>query len=637
MAEKKVIELDVQSNLGSLKSQLKQAQQEVQTLADKFGATSAQAVSAAKKAAILKDKIGDAKSLTDAFNPDAKFKALSGSLTGVAGGFSVVTGAMGAFGKQSEEVEGALLKVQSAMALASGAQAIGESIDSFKQLGAVLKANAIVQKVMTAVTWLYNAALAANPIVAIVAGIAALIAIGYKLITMFQESAAANDEAEAAIKRNTIALNKQIAASDRASAALKNKNGHEYNMAKASGASAEALRKLALKHADEEIALEKATLATARNTYEKEKNTLAIYKNLGINDDFIEKQRELVTKSREALKEEYKDLKEAYANKTAVAQQNIVERKQEQTDAKNDAIAAEEEKNQKIKESNADAVAKSKEALAEIAKNQRDATDVFKTEYDLQVIAIEEKYKAEIELAKKHKKSTVDLEAARIKELKDLEDAQIDTTRLGLEKVVTLKALTLEHTKSFQEQEKKGLVGVAEVRKRLSDAEQVIEDNKRKNLTDALTATADTLGKISDLFGKQTKAGKIAAIAEATIQTFLSAQKAYAATIGVPVVGPVLAPINAGIALAAGYKNIKAITAVKVPNDAGGGVNTPTGGGGVGAGAVMSPSFNVVGNSGLNQLSQLQQKPMKAYVVSGDVTSAQSLDRNRIENATLVQ
>jgi len=51
----------------------------------------------------------------------------------------------------------------------------------------------------------------------------------------------------------------------------------------------------------------------------------------------------------------------------------------------------------------------------------------------------------------------------------------------------------------------------------------------------------------------------------------------------------------------------------------------------------MSPSFNVVGNSGMNQLAQLQQTPAKAYVVSGDVTSAQSLDRNRIENATLVQ
>jgi uncharacterized protein involved in exopolysaccharide biosynthesis len=67
--------------LGSLKSQLRQATAEVQTLSDKFGATSEQAVAAAKRAAELKDQIGDAKSLVDAFNPDAKFKALSASLS----------------------------------------------------------------------------------------------------------------------------------------------------------------------------------------------------------------------------------------------------------------------------------------------------------------------------------------------------------------------------------------------------------------------------------------------------------------------------------------------------------------------------------------------------------------------------
>ena len=139
MAETKVIELDVKTNLGSLKSQLKQAQAEVQNLADKFGATSAQAIEAAKRAADLKDRIGDAKSLTDAFNPDAKFKALSGSLTGVASGFSAVTGAMGAFGKENEDVEKALLKVQSAMAMSQGLQGLGEARDSFKQFGGVLK------------------------------------------------------------------------------------------------------------------------------------------------------------------------------------------------------------------------------------------------------------------------------------------------------------------------------------------------------------------------------------------------------------------------------------------------------------------------------------------------------------------
>lgn len=623
MAEKKVIELDVQNNLGSLKSQLKQAQQEVQTLAEKFGATSKQAVEAAKQAAILKDKIGDAKALTDAFNPDAKFKALSGSLQGVAGGFSVVTGAMGAFGKQSEDVENALLKVQSAMALASGAQAVGESIDSFKQLGAVLKANSIVQKGVNIVTAAYNAIMAANPVMAIVAGVAALIAIGYKLITMFQESAAVNDKAAAATKRNTNALNEQIKANDRASESLKTKNAHELNMAKASGASAEAIRKLALKHADEEIALEKASLATARNTYEKEQNTLASYKNAGVSDELITKQRELVVESRKNLQEEYKDLAEAYKNKQAVARANQVEVKQEQADA----IQKSKETNDKIAED-------AKAALDKIKENQKEATDVFKSEYELQVRAIQEKYDAEIALAKKYNKDTVDLEKARKKELQDLEDKQAKDLFDGTEKLVILKAGSLSKTKEFQEQEKKGLVGVGEVRKRLSDAEIALDEKKKKNQEDALTATANTLGQIADLFGKQTKAGKVAAIAEATIQTFLSAQKAYAATIGVPVVGPVLAPINAGLAIAAGFKNIKAIASVKVPNDGGGG-NVPSGGGG--GGSVISPNFNVVGNSGINQLAQLQQQPAKAYVVSSDVTSGQSLDRNRIENATLVQ
>jgi hypothetical protein len=560
---------------------------------------------------------------------------LGGALSGVASGFSVAQGVMGTFGVESEAVEGALLKVQSAMAIQQGIDGVRESIKSYKGLGEILKANVIVQKLVTAATWLYNAAMSANPVVAIVAGIAALLAIGYKLITMFQESSEANDEAAEATKRNTNALNAQIAASNKASDALRNKNSHEYNMAKASGASAEALRKLALKHADEEIALEKATLATARNTYEKEKNTLANYKSLGMSDEVIAKQRELVTKSREALKEEYTDLKEAYKNRTAVAQQNEVERKQEQVQAKNDAIATEQEKQQKINELNEEASNKRKEALAEIAKNEREATDVFKTEYELQVRAIEEKYTAQIELAKKYKKDTVDLEAAKAKELKDLEDKQAKDLIDNETRIVTLKAGTLSKTKEFQEQEKAGLVGVQEVRQRLSDAEQKIADDKKKNLNEALEATAATLGQISELLGKQTKAGKVAAIAEATIQTFLSAQKAYAATIGVPVVGPVLAPINAGLAIAAGFKNIKSIASVKVPNDTGGG-NVPSGGGG-GAGSVMSANFNVVGNSGINQLAQLQQAPAKAYVVSGDVTTAQALDRNRIENATLVQ
>jgi len=140
---------------------------------------------------------------------------------------------------------------------------------------------------------------------------------------------------------------------------------------------------------------------------------------------------------------------------------------------------------------------------------------------------------------------------------------------------------------------------------------------------------------MSDLLGKETAAGKAAAVASATINTFSSAQKAYDATVGIPYVGPVLAPINAGIAIMAGIKNVKSILAVKVPGGGGGG-SAPSGGA-TGAGAT-APQFNVVGNTGANQLAQTlnqEQPPIKTYVVAGDVTTGQSLDRNIITNASL--
>lgn len=154
MAEQLNYQINVTGNasesVGSLKKQLREAQAEVAVLSDKFGATSIEAVQAAKRAAELKDRIGDAKALTDAFNPDAKFKALSSSLAGVAGGFAAVQGAIGLFGAESKELEKQLLKVQSALALSQGLQAIGESIDSWKQLGAVIQSTTLFTRLNSA-------------------------------------------------------------------------------------------------------------------------------------------------------------------------------------------------------------------------------------------------------------------------------------------------------------------------------------------------------------------------------------------------------------------------------------------------------------------------------------------------------
>ena len=650
MAEKRTIELEVkESGFQSLKSQLREAQAEVASLSEKFGATSKQAVEAAKAAAILKDKIGDAKALTDAFNPDAKFKAFSGALVGVAGGFSAVTGALGAFGKQNEEVEAALLKVQSAMALASGLQAVGESIDSFKQLGAVLKANALVQRALTAAQWLYNAAMAANPVGAIVVAITALIAAGYALIKMFSSSNEANAKNEAAVKKNTAALKEQVKANEKSSAALKTKNGHEYDMAKAAGASSEALRILALKHADEQIALEKASLATAKNTYEKEKNTLANLKNAGATDEVIEKQKELTIEARKNATKEREDLQSAVDNKAAIIRANEVEIQQELTNSQNKKIDDEKAANEKIKEANKTAsdnaretrkedLAKIKEFTAEAAKENLDAT---KTEQQLELEVIENKYKEQIALAKKYGKSTTELIDAQGIEEREVKQkyvqAEIDAMNSIVLKKVEASDLSIENLKTQVDAENiiknEARDKDLEADKEVATAQIALAQLTRDQKIQAVEAVGETFSKLASLLGEQTAAGKAAAIAAATIETFLSAQKAYSATVGIPIVGPILAPINAGIAIAAGIKNIKAITSVKTPNGGGGGAGNlptaPSGGGGA-----TAPNFNIVGNSGMNQLAELGGQPIQAYVVSGEVTSAQALDRNRIQNAT---
>lgn len=144
--------IEVTANTKSLRAQLREAQAEVATLSEKFGATSKEAAMAAKRAAELKDAIGDAKALTDAFNPDAKFAALSSSIGGVVGGFQAYEGALALVGSESEDLQKTLVKLQALMALSQGVQQLGEARDSFKQLAAVVK-----DQVKTAFTTLRGA------------------------------------------------------------------------------------------------------------------------------------------------------------------------------------------------------------------------------------------------------------------------------------------------------------------------------------------------------------------------------------------------------------------------------------------------------------------------------------------------
>jgi hypothetical protein len=141
MAEENKIILD--ADVKPLKKQLREATQELQVARQKFGEFSDEAVQAAQKVAAIRDSIEDANEASQLFDPGKRFQALTTAASTAAGGIAAVQGAMALFGNESEDVEKALLKVQSAMALSQGLSQlkdigkVGEQLQlSFKGLTA---------------------------------------------------------------------------------------------------------------------------------------------------------------------------------------------------------------------------------------------------------------------------------------------------------------------------------------------------------------------------------------------------------------------------------------------------------------------------------------------------------------------
>tara|TARA_R100000278_G_scaffold33167_3_gene30174 strand:+ start:61 stop:1860 length:1800 start_codon:yes stop_codon:yes gene_type:complete len=144
-----------------------------------------------------------------------------------------------------------------------------------------------------------------------------------------------------------------------------------------------------------------------------------------------------------------------------------------------------------------------------------------------------------------------------------------------------------------------------------------------------------TLGNIAGIVGQNSKFGKAIAIVQALQDTYAGANKALAQ-------GGLFGFIGAAAVIAAGIANVKQIAGSKTPNPPAslgarstGGESTPA----ISAPTTTSapPQFSTVGASGTNQLAELlgNQPPPRAFVVSGDVSTAQELDRNIVSSASL--
>ena len=159
--------------------------------------------------------------------------------------------------------------------------------------------------------------------------------------------------------------------------------------------------------------------------------------------------------------------------------------------------------------------------------------------------------------------------------------------------------------------------------------EQLVADAK-------IGIAQNTLSLVGALAEEGSAIGKGVALAQTVIAGIEGVQNAYKTAQASPItIGfPAYPLIQAGLAGAFSAVQIKKILSTDPT-----GRTTPnlSTGGGTGGG-VSAPSFNVVGQSGVNQLAQSlgqEQEPIQAYVVSSSVTTQQELDNNIVDTATI--
>ena len=663
MAIEKIVNLKVQDDFGktdnavkSLRTQLREAQGEVAKMADKFGATSQQAIEAAKRAAELKDRIGDAKDLTDAFNPDAKFDALAKSLAGVAGGFAVVQGAVGLFGEENKELEKQILKVQSAMALAQGAQAIGQSIDSFKQLGAVIKSTAAAQAVLSAATSVqtfvtgaattamkaFRVALIGTGIGALVVGVGLLIANFEKIsnwVSNLIEKFGGWRNVLMVVATPIWAIVKALEAMGAIETEAEEKS-RKAAEAKAARNKKEATelekRKTQIgDYYDFEIAKAEAS---GRDTFELEKKK---------RDAIIATARALNERMRATIQDgtateaEIKRWNENQALITKLQQENVTSE-----------LKRDKEKNDKLAEQQKEANAKAKErrekrAADEKAQREKDEADLkaaldrqkeIINQQELEVTqaineAIQERANFGL-TAQEVEEQTVNDKYFRLKELA-LQQGR-DIADLEISQANEINDIRLKYQQQSYKSEEERIA-----------AEKLLREAELQHRRDVLNAGIDLAANfgqtLQNLAGKNKTVArigviieKVAAIAQIVTNTAIANAKSIAASPlsgGQPWVGINIASGALGIANTIAATQ-KALAQIGGGGDSGGSTSIAGGGGG----GAAAPQFNIVGQNPNNQLAATiagqQGQPIRAYVVGQDVTTQQGLDRQIRNTAT---
>ena len=544
------------------------------------------------------------------------------------------------------------------MALSQGLQQIGESVDSFKQLGAVIKSLNIVQ-VANNFIQTGSIALKKEDVIATAAQSTATVAAtattsaattGMKLLRL-----AIIGTGIGALVVGLVALYQNF---DKVKETVLNfipglKSVGDFfgtilnTVTDFVGATSDASRELDKITAQAEKSAQSSQRFLDTQGYKYDEFTK---KKIQANLDYAANVEKTNNDEKLSEKQKLADIK-AYRKK---ANFEILQSDKEREDEKEkNRIKAKEKLDAIQKENQKDAIAAAKKEAEELLKIQQEFAEKSR---DLQ---IEEGYKAQDDVEDARKANADRLlseqelaiknenEAYKIK-YDNAVKAGYDTEELEIQHLNILNDINLTAQEKAYAQKK-------EAADKEIALDAAIKDAKRAALDTGLNILMQFAGKNKSIALSILAIQKGLAIADIVVgaaKSIAAAQSALAATpavIGIvpnpmyavqaaaTVKGIALTKITAGTSiasiLAAAIGQAGSITS----GGGSGGAPSMSGGGAAGGAA---PQFNVVGNSGVNQLAGVmstnqQQPPIKTYVVASDVTSGQSLDRNIIKNASL--
>ena len=662
MAEKRVIELEIQDNSKSLKSQYKEAVAELQRVSAQYGETSQQAIKAAKSAAELKDQMEFSKDLIKGFNPDAKFDSLSRSIGGVLDGFQAYEGALGLIGVESEALQETMVRVQSAMALSQGIQGVLEAKDSFMQLGTVIKDAAIKLGILTVVeaenvaiteaqvvaneqaaTSFKETGVAAKTSLNGIKGALAATGIGLLVIALGVIVTYWDDikAAVSGVSEEQAKLNEETHKNFETSKEQLSTLDAQDNVLKLQGKSEREILNLKIAKVNTAIELGKIELQNVIKTSKAEEE--AAIKNYNLTKKIVDFTLDAALFLPKLMLMPI-DMAIKGANKVSEAlglgklvSFDLGKTLDDMQSQFSGFIAGSIFNAEEVK-SEGEKTRKELEKELKGLENQKAGFQLSVKEIDKKAVEDSKKQKEDALSEEERKQKEHQEKYANIEKLKTKSVLDASNERINKEKQET----------EFQKQQNELKVQAnQEYLDKIKAQEEAANALKKRNKDFAIEMTLSGLSSIAsltELFGKKSEKAarrafqiqKAANIATAIISTYQSATAAYASQF-TPVPdpsSPVRGGIAAGMAIAAGLVNVAKIASQKFEGggSSGGGGGAPAGNGG---GAVMTPNFNVIGSSGVNQLAQIQQQPTRAYVVSGDVANGLSLERNRLQNATL--